>query len=105
MTTSNTKYRLADLMEMTEYCFHIQAVLPEKGLRGDLSDTYCKKTSITGMFFSMNNSVLITVSLERLELIAKAIYLNLFPDAKLTYINTLLKSAVQQLSNCLEDYY
>ncbi|XP_015280426.1 PREDICTED: interferon gamma receptor 2 [Gekko japonicus] len=45
--TRDTQYTLANLMEMTEYCFHIQAVLPEKDLHGRLSDTYCKKTSFT----------------------------------------------------------
>ncbi|XP_060090290.1 interferon gamma receptor 2 [Heteronotia binoei] len=45
--TSNTKFKLVNLMEMTEYCFHIQAVLPEKKLHGRLSETYCRKTSLT----------------------------------------------------------
>nr|XP_056714194.1 interferon gamma receptor 2 [Euleptes europaea] len=48
VNTRNTKYKLANLMEMTEYCFHILAMLPEKGLQERrLSDTYCRKTSIT----------------------------------------------------------
>ncbi|KAL8190572.1 UNVERIFIED_CONTAM: hypothetical protein K2H54_055768 [Gekko kuhli] len=47
VSTRDMQYTLANLMEMTEYCFHIQAVLPEKDLHGHLSDTYCKKTSFT----------------------------------------------------------
>ncbi|XP_054829141.1 interferon gamma receptor 2 [Eublepharis macularius] len=45
--TSDTKCKLKNLKEMTEYCFRIQAMLPEHNLHGELSDTYCKTTSLS----------------------------------------------------------
>ncbi|XP_048348856.1 interferon gamma receptor 2 [Sphaerodactylus townsendi] len=45
--TSNTRHKLANLMEKTEYCIQIESVLPKQDLHGNLSYIYCKKTSLT----------------------------------------------------------